>query len=477
MAILDFPTSPTLNQTYTANGKTWTWNGVSWIANIGLGYAGSVGSLGYTGSVGAGYTGSKGVDGYAGSKGVDGYAGSAGINGYTGSTGFTGSASTVAGYTGSTGNAGYTGSTGAGSSVTVNSTAPVSPTNGDMWWNSEEGQLKVYYSDGTSAQWVDAASGRQGISGYTGSTGFTGSASTVQGYTGSAVTGFTGSIGFSGSRGFTGSASTTQGYTGSGGGYTGSIGYFGSRGFTGSIGFTGSASTTQGFTGSAGPAGGYTGSQGNLGYTGSSNGTGYTGSASTIPGYTGSGYFETTVVVPTSSNFTLQNANSSTLTDSTYGLIYDSAGVTTAGIRFAKWTGVIPATPYSIITKSKSIICTDTGSYSTGIVLRNSSTGRIVIAGNYNVSQELVQNWTAYATFSSNIFLKSVFDKFVWRKVTNDGTNLDFYCSADSFYWYKYATTTLASFISSVDEIGFGYHVVNSAGSVVVGQVYSWQVV
>lgn len=30
MAILDFPTSPTLNQTYVANGKTWTWNGTSW---------------------------------------------------------------------------------------------------------------------------------------------------------------------------------------------------------------------------------------------------------------------------------------------------------------------------------------------------------------------------------------------------------------------------------------------------------------
>lgn len=31
MAALDFPTSPTLNDIYSANGKTFQWNGVSWV--------------------------------------------------------------------------------------------------------------------------------------------------------------------------------------------------------------------------------------------------------------------------------------------------------------------------------------------------------------------------------------------------------------------------------------------------------------
>lgn len=30
MAALDFPTSPSVGQAYTANGSTWVWNGVSW---------------------------------------------------------------------------------------------------------------------------------------------------------------------------------------------------------------------------------------------------------------------------------------------------------------------------------------------------------------------------------------------------------------------------------------------------------------
>lgn len=30
MAALNFPSSPTVDDLYTANGKTWKWNGVSW---------------------------------------------------------------------------------------------------------------------------------------------------------------------------------------------------------------------------------------------------------------------------------------------------------------------------------------------------------------------------------------------------------------------------------------------------------------
>ena len=48
---------------------------------------------------------------------------------------------------------------GGGSSVTINDAAPGSPSSGDLWWNSNAGQLKIYYNDGSSSQWVDAAGG------------------------------------------------------------------------------------------------------------------------------------------------------------------------------------------------------------------------------------------------------------------------------------------------------------------------------
>jgi hypothetical protein len=53
-----------------------------------------------------------------------------------------------------------------GASVTISDDAPGSPTAGDLWWESDTGKLKIYYSDTDSNQWVDASpSGGGGGSG------------------------------------------------------------------------------------------------------------------------------------------------------------------------------------------------------------------------------------------------------------------------------------------------------------------------
>ena len=46
-----------------------------------------------------------------------------------------------------------------GGSITVSPTPPTDPApgNGDLWWDSVNGKLFVYYVDGSSSQWVDAA--------------------------------------------------------------------------------------------------------------------------------------------------------------------------------------------------------------------------------------------------------------------------------------------------------------------------------
>ena len=48
-------------------------------------------------------------------------------------------------------------STDAGATVTTSDSAPNSPSDGDLWWKSDEGRLKVYYQDTDSSQWVDAS--------------------------------------------------------------------------------------------------------------------------------------------------------------------------------------------------------------------------------------------------------------------------------------------------------------------------------
>lgn len=52
-----------------------------------------------------------------------------------------------------------------GTSVTVSATAPSSPSAGALWWDSTNGVLRIYYSDGTSSQWVDAFTSGSGGSG------------------------------------------------------------------------------------------------------------------------------------------------------------------------------------------------------------------------------------------------------------------------------------------------------------------------
>jgi hypothetical protein len=288
MSAIDFPNSPTVNQTFTSGVQTWQWDGVSWNLIISA------------------------------------------VVGPTGATGATGAASTVTGPTGPT-----------GIFSVAASTPPGSPDEGDAWFDAETGRLFVYY-DG---YWVESASSNVGSQGPTGATGPTGPNSTVTGPTGAQgptgatgaqgptgatgaqglyVTGPTGPQGPTGIRGITGPQGIQgpTGPTGAGGptgpqgeigetgpsvtGPTGPQGATGPRGFTGFTGPQGATGATgasvTGPTGAAGPTGPSGGPTGPTGATGAAGGTGPqgpaglrgldgpigpTGAASSIPGPTG----------------------------------------------------------------------------------------------------------------------------------------------------------------------------------------------
>ena len=56
--------------------------------------------------------------------------------------------------------------------VYIDTDPPAAPRYGTLWWNSYEGDLKIYYFDGTSAVWVDANNG--GVGGGIGASGGSG---------------------------------------------------------------------------------------------------------------------------------------------------------------------------------------------------------------------------------------------------------------------------------------------------------------
>ncbi len=64
---------------------------------------------------------------------------------------------------------------GSSASVTTSSTAPLSPSPGDLWWNDTDGDLHVYYDDTNSQQWVAVSSSGSGPSGGSGSGSSSGS--------------------------------------------------------------------------------------------------------------------------------------------------------------------------------------------------------------------------------------------------------------------------------------------------------------
>ena len=81
-------------------------------------------------------------------------------------------------------------STGAGVSwgtaaakVTISASQPATAQEGDLWWDSDDGDLGVYYNDGTSSQWVTVSEGPIGPQGHQGVQGAAG-AQGAQGATG-----------------------------------------------------------------------------------------------------------------------------------------------------------------------------------------------------------------------------------------------------------------------------------------------------
>jgi hypothetical protein len=94
MAAFDFPNSPSVGNTYTANGVTFQWNGSVWTR-----YSASTGAQGSTGPTGAqgavGSTGAQGATGSTGPTGAQGATGPTGAQGAQGHQGTAGSSTTI----------------------------------------------------------------------------------------------------------------------------------------------------------------------------------------------------------------------------------------------------------------------------------------------------------------------------------------------------------------------------------------------
>ena len=168
---VNFPNSPNTGDVHSEGGASWRWSGYAWRRIPDPGAKGEPGTKGEKGEIGlTGDTGDKGQKGDKGDvlakgvKGEDGEKGAQGIQGTEGNKGQKGELGQKGdqGQKGQKGegSAGTKGDKGAGSSVTIGTEPPTSPAPaaGDMWWDSDDADLHVYYNDGNSAQWVSVTS-------------------------------------------------------------------------------------------------------------------------------------------------------------------------------------------------------------------------------------------------------------------------------------------------------------------------------
>ena len=243
---VNFPDTPNTGQVHTEGGASWRWSGYAWRRIPDPGAKGEPGEKGQKGEIGnTGSQGDKGDKGapstVAGPKGEKGEIGEKGSTGSDGDKGEKGAPSTVPGDKGDKGDKGVTGAgtkgeKGAGSSVTIGVSPPTSPAPapGDMWWDSDDADLHVYYNDGSSAQWVSVTSS-SALKGQTGDKGDKGQK---------------GELNDKGQKGETGAAAAKgqKGEVGATGG-TGGIGSPGDKGQKGEVGSAGATGIPSGFIG------------------------------------------------------------------------------------------------------------------------------------------------------------------------------------------------------------------------------------
>ena len=121
------------------------------------GPTGATGAQGAVGAQGASATGAQGSQGYQGASGPT------GAQGAQGAAGGGGGGSGPTGAQGAQGAQGASGGGGGGASVSVSSNPPGSPSGGDLWWDSDVGELYIYYADTDSNQWVETSGGSETV--------------------------------------------------------------------------------------------------------------------------------------------------------------------------------------------------------------------------------------------------------------------------------------------------------------------------
>lgn len=193
----------------------------------------------------------------------------------------------------------------------------------------------------------------------------------------------------------------------------------------------------------------------------------------------GGGPREGTVQLPLSGSFTWINQGDATATDGTAAFILSAPANASASWRIQQQA--TPSVPFNIYMRVESYIA-QAASPQIGIVLRNSTSGRLLVwtwYGNSATTSDpnlAFARWTSATAFSANLINRGVVTPPKWLRVNVTSTTVTVYHGFNGLDWVQEATTELlATFLNAsggtLDNIGFGAQVQNAAA---VHFVSSW---
>jgi hypothetical protein len=132
-------------------------------------------------------------------------------------------------------------------------------------------------------------------------------------------------------------------------------------------------------------------------------------------------------------------------------------------------TQTLPTAPYDIYMRvdfnqlSTGAITTHLNA-TIGILLGNATSGRTLpmfiarerISGDeQNTYKVCLQRWTNNTTFSAESIGKLGASPFRWIRVNVTSTTVTAYCSFDGKDWINIGTETIATFVGTIDKVGF----------------------
>lgn len=178
---------------------------------------------------------------------------------------------------------------------------------------------------------------------------------------------------------------------------------------------------------------------------------------------------------PLASAFTLENAGTASMTDGTNGILLTCPSAT-VNLRFMRYTAGLPGSSWTLTMRSRPMTPHNAVVHQRCIMMRNSTSGRLVVFSDPGTPNIGMSRWASYTAFNANIFTYQAYNADMpWRRIVCNGTTLTAWTSVDGQDWFQIGSETIATYLTAtggtLDQVGLG-QVLGAASTLTTGSIF-----